>query len=160
MAWLELAQRRGLHSAAVHRVRAARPEMASLRRAQGTRHIARQDNALLAATFRVGDGYRLQERLGVGVQGVPEQRSLVGEFDDAAQIHDGDTVRDVLNDREVMRYEEVRNTIFVLKIHQQIDDLSLDRDIKCGNRLVTHNQLWLDRERSCDSYALTLSAGE
>ena len=67
---------------------------------------ARQQDAL-HLMVGVGAGHRREERLGVRVtrRGV----RLLGrrQFHDAAQIHHGDPVADVLRDREIMRDEQV-----------------------------------------------------
>ena len=65
-----------------------------------------------------------------------EQALLVGGLDDAAEIHDRDPVRDVLDHREVVGDEQVGQPVFVLEVHQQIDDLGLDRHIQSRYRLV------------------------
>jgi hypothetical protein len=43
------------------------------------------------------------------VQRVGEERPFVGVFDDLAEIHHRDAVADVLDDREVMGDEKIRN---------------------------------------------------
>jgi hypothetical protein len=40
------------------------------------------------------------------VQRVGEQGLLVGVFDNLAEIHDGDAMADVLDDREIVRDEQ------------------------------------------------------
>ena len=89
-----------------------------------------------------------------------EQGALVGIFDDAAEIHDGDTVADVLDHRQIVRDEQIGQAELALQIHQQIEDLRLDRDVERGNRLVADDELGLQRERAGDADALPLAAGE
>ena len=79
-------------------------------------------------------------------------------LDDLAEIHDRDTVRHVLDNREIMTDEEQRQAKFPhLK---QIDDLRLDGDVERRDRLVADDQVRLRRERPCDADALALSALE
>ena len=47
-----------------------------------------------------------------------------------------------------------------LQVHQQVEDLRLDRPVERGDRLVEHEQLGFDHERAGDADALTLTAGE
>ena len=89
-----------------------------------------------------------------------EQARLVGHLDDAAEIHHRDAVADVLDHREVVRDEQIRQLQFVLQIHQQVDDLRLDRDVERGDRLVADDQVRVERQRAGDADALALPAGE
>ena len=89
-----------------------------------------------------------------------EQRALVGVFDDAAEIHHGDAVADVLDHRQIVRDEKISEPQFALQIHHQIEHLRLDRDVERGHRLVADDQLRLQRERARDTDALALAAGE
>ena len=66
----------------------------------------------------------------------------------------------VLDDLEVVRDEEVRDAELVLQIHEQVDDLRLDRDVERADRLVAHDELGLHGERARDADALPLAAGE
>ena len=47
-------------------------------------------------------------------------------LDDLAEIHDCDTVRHVLDDRQIVADEEQRETELLLQILQQVDDLRLE----------------------------------
>ena len=85
--------------------------------------------ALMAAA-RIGRRGRREQRLGVGMQRRPEQRALVGELDDAAEIHHGDAMADVLDHAEIMRHEQVGEAELLLQIHHQVQHLGLDRHIQ------------------------------
>ena len=65
------------------------------------------------------------------------------DFHDAPEVEHDDGITDVLNNCEIVRDEQHGQSKADLQIAQQIDDLSLDRDIKCGDRLVGHDQLRL-----------------
>ncbi len=73
-----------------------------------------------------------------------EQCVSLRKFDDAPQIHHPDTSADVVDDSEIVGNEQIREIELVLQIHQQIDDLCLDRYVQCRNRLVANNQLWVE----------------
>lgn len=53
------------------------------------------------------------------------------ELNDIAEVHNGDTVADVLDDVEVMRNEEERQSELLLQVVQQVDDLGLDGNVQC-----------------------------
>jgi hypothetical protein len=88
-------------------------------RAQGRidrrRDIAREHDVV--ATLR-GIRFRdsREQGLGVGVtRGLVNSRSVSG-LDDFAEVHDSDTIRDVLHDSEVVSNEEIRELTFLLEI--------------------------------------------
>src|SRR5690348_5981067 len=82
------------------------------------------------------------------------------EFDNLAEIHHSDAVADVLNDRQIVRDNDVGETEFCLQVFKQIYDLSLDGHIKRGDRLVADDQVGSDREGARNANALTLPPGE
>ena len=59
-----------------------------------------------------------------------------------------------------MRDEQVGQLELVLQVHQQIDDLRLDRHVQRGHRFVADDQLRTQRQRAGDADALALAAGE
>ena len=67
---------------------------------------------------------------------------------------------DVLDDREVVRDEEVGEAELRLQVHEQVDDLRLHRDVERRDGLVADDDPGLDRERARDAEALALAAGE
>ena len=48
----------------------------------------------------------------------------------------------------------------LLQLHEQVDDLRLDRDVERRHRLVADEQARLERQRAGDADALALAAGE
>ena len=80
------------------------------------------------------------------------------DLDDHAEVHDGDPIRDVADDAEVVRDEHVRETELVLEVVEQIDHLRLDRDVERGDGLVRDDQLRIERERARHADALALAA--
>jgi len=134
-------------------------EMTARRRFDRAGNITLQ-NGLLASDGRVGDGYRRQQRLGIGVLRVGKQGFLVGVFDDFAQIHHRDAMADVFDHGQIMGDEQVRQVQLRLQIHQQVNNLGLDRDIKGRDRLVTDDHLRVQGQGPGDANALTLTAGK
>ena len=155
-----LAQRGHVVVAARHHVRAARMEVAARRRIDRARHIPREDHPLAPPRAGLRDRHRRQQRLGVRMQRHLEQAGLVGGLDDAAQIHHRHAVADVLHHRQIVRDEQIGQLELVLQVHQQIDDLRLDRHVQRRHRLVADDQLRTQRQRAGDADALALAAGE
>ena len=63
------------------------------------------------------------------------------DLDDAAEIHHGDPVADMLDHREIVRDEQIGQPELVLQVHQQVDDLRLDRHVERRDRLVADDQI-------------------
>ena len=61
---------------------------------------------------------------------------------------------------QVVRDEEIAKTEAFLDVFQKIDDLPLNRDVQCGDRLVADDQLRVERERPRDTDPLPLPAGK
>ena len=77
-----------------------------------------------------------------------------------AEVHDAHRVRDVLDDREVVRDEEVREAEVLLQPLEQVDYLRLDGHVQRGNGLVADYEVRVERQRAGDADALPLAAGE
>ena len=73
----------------------------------------------------------------------------------------GNPVGDVFDHRKIVRNEDVGESDSRLpKIGQQVEHLRADRNIECRDRLVTDDQLRLNRKRACDRDPLPLASGE
>ena len=59
-----------------------------------------------------------------------------------------------------MRDEQVGQLELVLQVHQQVDDLRLDRHIQRRYRFIADDQFRTQRQRAGDADALPLAAGE
>ena len=70
-----------------------------------------------------------------------EDRARVGVFDDAAEIHDGDLVADVLDHAEVVRDEDVAQLELLAQVFQQVDDLGLDGHVQRAHGFVADDEL-------------------
>src|SRR5262249_17960662 len=66
----------------------------------------------------------------------------------------------MLDDRKIMGDKQIGEPELLLQVLQEIDDLGLDRYIQRRHRFVADDQLWLDSERTRDTDALALTAGE
>ena len=77
-----------------------------------------------------------------------------------AEVHDHDAVRDVAHDVQVVRDEDVGQAELALQVLQEVENLSLHRDVERGHGLVADDQLRVDGERARDADPLPLAAGE
>ena len=152
-------QHRLLDPAAIERIRATRVEAAAGRKLDRTGHIAGKNDAL-ALDGGIRHRNRREQRFGIRMQRIAEQRARRRDFDDPAEIHHGDPVADVLDHGEIVRDEEIRQAELALQIDQQVDDLRLHRNIERRHRLVADDQLRPRRQRARDAEALPLSARE
>ena len=66
----------------------------------------------------------------------------------------------MLDDAEIVADEEVGQIEGLSQIHEQVDDLRLDRDVERGDGLVAHQELRVHCERARDADAAPLPAGE
>ena len=111
-------------------------------------------------TVGIGDGHGREQRLRVRHERLAIQIGGRRELDDLAEVHHGDAVGDVLDDREIVRDEQVGEPAVALQILQQVDHLRLHRDVERRHRLVADDEARLDGERARDADALALAAGE
>ena len=82
------------------------------------------------------------------------------DLSDLPEVHDGNAIRDVADDAEVVRHEDVGEAELALQVAEQVDDLCLHRYVESGDGLVGDDQLGLQRKRPSDADALALTAGE
>ena len=62
--------------------------------------------------------------------------------------------------RQVMGNENIGQVHFFLQFKKQIHNLGLDGNVQGRDRLITNNQLRVLRNRTSDTYTLTLATGE
>lgn len=92
------------------------------------------------------------------MQRVRIQIGGIADLDYLAQIHYGYTIGNVLNNGEAMGDEKIRQAKLLLQFLEQIYDLSLDRNVKCRDRFITNDQLWIKCQSPSDPDPLTLAA--
>jgi hypothetical protein len=88
--------------------------------------------------------------------------NLIGRayLDDIAQVHHGDAVRDVPDDRQVVRDEDVGKAELLLQVLHQIDDLRLNRHVERTDRLVGDDDLRVGCKGPRDADPLPLPSRE
>ena len=105
-------------------------------------------------------GHLVEERHRVGMVRPREEGVRRSALDDAAEIHDRDAVADMLHHAEIVADEEIGQAEIALQLHEQIDDLRLDRDVERRDGFIADDELRLDRERPGNPDPLPLAARE
>ena len=91
---------------------------------------------------------------------VVEDFTRRADLDDPAQVHDGDPVRQVAHDGQVVRDEQQGQTQLFAELAEQIQDLRLHRYVECRYGFVRNEQVRVQRECGGDGHALLLAAGQ
>src|SRR5207253_7299435 len=81
------------------------------------------------------------------------------ELDDAAEIHDRDALAEMPNHRQVVSNEQIGQAESFAQILEEVNDLSLYRNIECGDRLVADDELRFQGQGTGDPDSLPLAAG-
>jgi len=81
-------------------------------------------------------------------------------FDELTVFENRDLIADVFDDGEVVGNKEVSKVKFFLEIHQKVDDLGLDRYIKCADGFVADDELRFDGEGAGNADTLALASAK
>lgn len=150
-----------LRTASLGGQRAPRVEVAAGRRVQRAREVAAEhDPAAATLLGRVGHRCRGEQRLRVRVLRRGEQLGGRGLFDDPPQVHHRDAVRQVLHGREVVGDEQAAEAAVALEVREEVEDGRLHGHVERGGRLVGHQQVGGDRQRTGDRHPLALATGQ
>ena len=87
-----------------------------------------------------------------------EQILGLGIFHTLAQIHDHDLVADVLDHAQIVGDKDIGQLFLILQIHQQIQDLCLNGNVQCRDRLVADDELRVHGQCAADADALAAAA--
>src|SRR5215472_18263181 len=101
-----------------------------------------------------------KQRSGIRVPWCVEYLLHQAGLDHFAEVHDDDPVPDRAHDLKVVRDEDVADAELPLQAPEQLEDLTLDRDVKGRQRFVGHDQLWLYSDGFRDRHSLPLTAAE
>jgi len=145
-------------AAAGHGMGAARMKIAASRWCDRAGNLPADRLECCAAIFDAG--YLRQQRLGVWVPRVGEQFIDRRGFHDAAQVHDRYAIAQMADHTQVVADEEVGQVQLIAQIHEQIQNLCLDRDIQRGDGFIADEQPGLHGQGACDTDALALPAAE
>jgi hypothetical protein len=89
-----------------------------------------------------------------------EDRFRVSDLLQAAEVHDGDPVRDVTHDAEVVGDEDVADALLRLQLDEQVEDRGLHRDVERRGRLVAEDDARVAGEGARDRDALLQATGQ
>ena len=135
---------------------AARREAALVEFLPQRRHGA-GDGCQRAAAL-AGVGQRLQQQPRVGVLGCTKEFFRGSHLDDLAGIHQRDPVRHARHHGQIVGDEHQAHALLFLQLLEQVENLSLDRHVERGCRLVGDDEVGLAGQRDCDHHALLLAA--
>ena len=135
---------------------ATRAEGASRGGVEGAGNIPRKcDSPVCSRDLGVGDRNRRDQRLGIGVQGALVNFIGGCKLNHFAEIHHRNAVADVTDDQKVMRDKQIGQPDLIAKLVKHIDDLRLDRHVKCRNGLVAYDEFGIDRQCARNADALS-----
>ena len=101
-----------------------------------------------------------EQALGVGVARIREELVRRCHLDDPAEVHDGDSVGDVPDDRHVVRDQKQRQSELLAQLLEQVQHRRLHRHVEGRDGLVGDEHFGLECKRACDAHTLALAAGE
>ena len=111
------------------RIRTTCAEFATKRGIWWRWKIAAQNNAI-SLSRRIWHRNRWHQRLCIWVQRMIKNLIFICHFYNISKIHYRDTVTNILNYRQVMGNENIREFISLLKISKQVDNLRLNRYVR------------------------------
>jgi hypothetical protein len=115
---------------------------------------------LSRSRVRVKLGYGREQGLRIGMSGMIKHLLGRATFDDTAEIHDGDLIRQVLDNPQIVSDEKIRQSQVSLELGKEVEDLGLHGDVKCTGGLVADEEVRLDGEASRNADALPLATRE
>ena len=90
----------------------------------------RERNSGRGERRRAAGRNRIDQRLGVSVLWRLPDALVIAVLDELSAVHDEDFVGDVANDRQVVGNEEVGEAELPLQVHEQVENLRLDRNVE------------------------------
>lgn len=102
--------------------------MASWWRVERAWLLALDHVSWLLLGHRFWNGLEKSSRIRMG--GMLEELSSRGYLDDSSEMHDGHTITGMLHDAKIVSNEEVGQLELLLEVHQEIQNLSLYRNIE------------------------------
>jgi hypothetical protein len=94
------------------------------------------------------------------VHGGGVERVAPGLFDDPPEIHHRHIIGEVLDNSEIVRDEKIRKPKFILEIAEQVQHLSLYRDVQCADRFIADDEIRIARQGARDPDSLPLTTRE
>ncbi len=143
------------------RYRTARVEATGGGRIERRWRVAAENDAFsLPLHDRVGYGRCRKQRCCIWVLGIEYDRVRRPGLDDLAEVHHGDSVADVVDERQVVGDDQCRQAEARLDIGKHRNHLRLDRDIEGRDGLVCDEEVWIEGQGPGDGDSLPLATGE
>ncbi len=84
----------------------------------------------------------------------------IADLTDLAEEHDTHTVGNKTDDRQVVADKQISQAVLCLNVFEQVEHLALYRYVQRGYRLIADDERRMQRNGSCNSDPLALSAGK
>ena len=88
------------------------------------------------------------------MQGVPDHFCNRASFDDLAGIHHADLIGEPGDNREIVGDPYQGRAALTNQLLHLEEDLGLNRDVECGGRFVSDDEIRLVKKRDCYDHAL------
>src|SRR5262249_15599101 len=109
---------------------------------------------------RVGNERRGEQRLAVRVLRCAKDLLFAADLDDAAEVHHGHALANVLDRGQVVRDVDVGETEFTLEVEEEVGNPAADRDVERRGRFVEDDQIGRGGDGAGDADPLLLTAAE
>src|SRR5690242_16075009 len=103
---------------------------------------------------------RQEKSPGVVMARAATQLSIASAFDDLAAVHHHDLLGDLARYIEVVRDEQICQSVDALNFQQQFEYLRLDRKIEAGQRFVQDQEFRFENQSAGDGESLALPSAE
>ena len=159
MHWREVSGLRLVDAAYVDGQRATRVELAARWRRECAADFT-TDHADRQRHVGVGPQHRREQRTRVRMARLAEDFDGRPLLDHVAEVHHAHRVGEVLDQRQVVRNQQIGQAVLLLDVREQVEDLRANRNVECRGRLVEYQQPRLQRDRARHRDALALAAAE
>jgi hypothetical protein len=139
-------------------VRASCLEETSLLQRGGVGFLLHEDFLSLLSGFQLRNG--MEQDLGVGMQRPTEEILTIGHLHHLSHIHHGNAITDMFDDSKVMGDEKISETQLISQVHQEVQDLCLDRNIQSRDRFIRNDEIRIEGNCPGNADSLTLSTAE
>src|SRR5260370_26601307 len=156
--YLELVQRRTILVAALHAVRTARVERASMQSVAMLVLLRWDADVGVPALGWVRHRDRVQQELAVRMPWILDRRGRWAFFGDRPAIQDVCLIADLIGGAQIVGNVEERNAEVVAHAQHDLEDHCPQRRINHRHRLVGDDQTWTEQERSRRHGPLALAA--
>ena len=147
--------------AAILANRTTAAELTLLAKINGVRKCTLQHDSLtVLLNIRIRDRDCRKKSLGIRMHWVLEKLLTVSKLNKRSQVHNTNTVTDVLHHGKVVCNKQVSQPTLSLKLLQKVDNLCLDGNVQSRNGLIAYNKIRIYCKCTCNTNTLALSTGK